>query len=367
MARHAYHLPLLTALMTLCLVPTGGTQVFVVGQKTATQNVATGFKPTDVPLPDGRLSERGRRELERMLVAEQGFAHRALPLGSGLTLTANGPLSPDPAQYLHMLYQKGQSAGPGDRVLITAMSVRGNRIILDLNGGPFQKHRFLSHIQLNDSNVTAPQEAATGARVTLVFPNGLPDLTAPEVKALLEPVIDFGVKTSEEAYADTLPQPLRDAIAAHEVLVGMNHRMVLAALGQPESKLRERKTVDGSTINYEEWIYGKVPQTVKFVRFVGDRVNLLEIAELGKPLQIREKDEMAGYAPPPPTREIHMGDPVPVSPQDGGSAAPPSLRRPGDETVASANTSGRVQMPPDKSSGQTGNTPTAQLPDHTPR
>ena len=321
-------------------------QVFVVGEKSATQDVATAFQPTDVALPSERISERGRRELERMLVAEQGFAHRALPMGTGVTLTANGPLAPDAAQYRHMLFQKGQSAGPGDRVVITAMAVKQDRLVLDLNGGPFQKHRFLSHIQLNDSNVVAPQEQVTGARVTLVFPKGLPDLTAPEVKALLEPVIDFGVKTSDEAYADTLPAPLRDAIAAHEILVGMSHRMVLAALGQPESKMREHTATEGGTISYEEWIYGRVPQTVKFVRFQGDRVSMLEIAELGKPIQIHDKDEMAGYNPPPPTREIHLGDAVAAAQSDGAASAPPTLRRP--EEPAPASSSGRVQMPADK-------------------
>ena len=96
-------------------------QVFVVGEKTATADIATGFKPTNLPLPDAKLSERGRRDLVRNLEAEQGFAHRALPVGV-ISLEANGPLGPEPDKYRKMIFEKGQAAAPGDRVAITAMT-----------------------------------------------------------------------------------------------------------------------------------------------------------------------------------------------------------------------------------------------------
>ena len=114
-------------------------------------------------------------------------------------------------------------------------------------------------------------QTATGARVTLVFEGGVPEITAPEVKALLQPVLDFGVKSGVQAYADTLPEPVKKAIAQHDVLVGMDRRMVLAALGAPESKVREHTGDDPSQARYEEWIYGQVPKTIKFIRFSGDQ------------------------------------------------------------------------------------------------
>jgi hypothetical protein len=165
--------------------------------------------------------------------------------------------------------------------------------------------------------------------VTLVFKGAVPEISAPEVKALLEPVIDFGVKSSEQAYADTLPPPLKNAIAAHDVLVGMNHRMVLAALGAPESKIREQESGDPNGARYEEWIYGHVPQTVRFVRFVGDRVTVVEIAAMGKPVEIHDKDEMGGFQDPVLTREIALGDRKPTG-EDAAPAAPPTLRQPGE-------------------------------------
>ena len=269
--------------------------------------------PPTFPFPTAKLTERGRRELVRNLEAEQGFAHRALPVSAGLTLQANGQLTPGPAEYKKMIYEKGQAAAPGDRVIITALEFKGDRIILDFNGGPYAKHRFLRHIQINDAPVAQDNgEMATGSRITLVFEGGMPEISAPEVKALLEPVIDFGVKISEQAYADTLPPVLKDAIAAHEVLVGMNHRMVLAALGAPENKMREQPSGDPNGGRYEEWIYGHVPQTIRFVRFVGDRVTVVEIAALGKPIEIHDKDEMGDFNPPAPTREVAMGDQQPA-------------------------------------------------------
>ena len=115
----------------LLLAATVQSQVFVVGEKTATDQLSTQFTTTNLPLPTAPMTERGRRELIRMLVAEQGFAHCALPMGAGLTLRANGPLEPSAAAYRELIYKKGQSAAPGDRVVVTALTVKGDRIVLD--------------------------------------------------------------------------------------------------------------------------------------------------------------------------------------------------------------------------------------------
>lgn len=342
MALHKHRWALLIGCLLL-LAATARSQVFVVGEKTATDGISTHFTPTSLPLPDAPMRERGRRELVRMLVAEQGFAHCALPMGAGLTLQANGPIETSDAAYKEMIYKKGESAAPGDRVVVTSLTVKGNRIILDLNGGPYAKHRFLRHVQFNDNPVVADTgEQATGSRVSLVFSGPVPNVSAPEVKALLAPVIDFGVKTTEQAYANTLPPLIKQAVDVHEVLVGMNHRMVLASMGEPESKIRERKNDDSSGAVYEEWIYGHEPQTIHFVKFMGDRVTEVEIAALGKPLEVHTKDEMGGFNPPPPTREVALGDQQPGSSRDG-QTPPPTLRKPG-EPVPSGG-SGRVQFP----------------------
>ncbi len=315
----------------------------MVGEKSAMADVSAEFHPTRVELSQTPISERGRRELVRNLMAEQGFAHRALPLGDSLVLMANGNMNPSGEAYKKMLYKKGESAGPGDRVTITAVTVKPDRIVLDLNGGPYVKHRFLRHIEMDGNALAADDgEQATGCRIALEFEGGIPDISAPEVKALLDPVIDFGVKTSGEAYADTLPPFLKQAIEQHDVLVGMNRKMVLAAMGAPASKVRE--LVEGSaTTHYEEWIFGQAPQTVQFVRFVGDRVVQVRVAALGQPIAVRNRSEMRGYLDSysNETSEIAEGD-VRSAQGDQGPVAPPTILKPGEIAPGSSQP---VKMP----------------------
>jgi hypothetical protein len=317
--------------------------VFVVGEHSATAGIATDFTPTHLQLPEGRLSERGRRELIRDLEAEQGFAHRVLPMGTGLLLEANGELTPRAAEYKKMIYEKGASVSVGDRVVVTALAFKPDRIVIDVNGGPYAKHRYLSHVSFGDAPVAHRGDDPSGARVTLIFKDGVPEISAPEVKALLTPVIDFGAKTSTDAYADSLPAPLKESISAHEVLVGMDRRMVLASVGAPESKVREHAEDTPEGVHYEEWIYGHVPQTVRFVRFKGDRVILVKVAALGKPIEIHDKNEMGGSDPEPDKRDIALGDGI----DPNHPMAPPTLRQAGEkDATLPANSAHRVQYPP---------------------
>lgn len=336
-----------------CLASPAGAQVFTVGMKTATADVVTDFRPTRVELPTQPLDEKGRLELIRNLEAEQGFAHRELPLGAGLTLVANGVISPRDDEYKKMLYQKGQSAGPGDRVQITALKFEANKLIIDFNGGPYAKHRFLSHISINDMPLAQQGPTATGCRVTLLFEGGLPEVTAAEVKALLDPVVDFRAKSSAEAYADTLPPKVRDAVEAHEILVGMNRRMVIAAVGEPKTKEREHSgNGDDNNPSYEEWIYGETPQPIRFVRFRNGRVVRLEIAALGKPIEVHDKNEL-GIAPEATlqARAVLNGDrQATVDGSDTTKTPPPTLRRPGevlDTTISAGGGMGKVKLPDD--------------------
>ena len=353
------------AMLTLLGSAQARAQVFTVGEKSATSDINTDFRPTHVELPDGRLSERGRRELVRDLEAELGFAHRVLPLGATVTLQANGNLTPGAEAYRKLVYEKGQSAAVGDRVIVSSLEFKPDRIIVDLNGGPYAKHRFMRHIQIGMGGTTTNPQGlndgggATGCRVTLVFEGGVPEISAPQVKSLLYPLVDFGVKTGEMAYAETLPEPVKQAIATHEVLVGMNRRMVLAALGAPESKVRETSE-NGE--HYEEWIYGHQPQTVKFVRFVGDQVTLLKIAAIGKPMEIHDQDEMAAYHPQT-TKTVAQGD---LSQGDAQArVGTPTLKKSGEvlpEEVNQQVQNGRVQYPVEKKPDPAASTPPPATP-----
>ena len=334
------------AVCLLAPVPLLG-QVFVVGMKTATADVVTEFHPTHVELPTEPLDERGRLDLVRNLEAEQGFAHRELPLGAGLTLLANGQMTPKAEEYRALLYKKGQSASPGERLQVSALQFKPDRIVVDFNGGPYAKHRFLSHIELNGMQMAPQGPAATGCRITLIFEGGVPEVTAAEVKALLDPLVDFKAKSSAEAYADTLPSKVRDAVEAHEILVGMDRRMVLASLGEPRTKHREHSSGDDATPLIEEWIYGEPPKATQFVRFHNGRVDRLEIAELGKPIQIHDKDEVGKPNEPVlQARTISNGDVARSG--EGRAASAPTLRRPGEAAdAAGGNGMGKVKLPAD--------------------
>ncbi len=341
-------LPLVMAAGGAALAPNLSAQVFVVGVKTATADTVTEFHPTHVEIPDQPLDQRGRLDLIRNLESEQGFAHRELPLGAGLTLVANGNMTPRDDEYKKMLYEKGQSAAPGDRVEISALQFKDDRLIIDFNGGPYAKHRFLSHIQINDAPVVMQGPIATGCRITLVFEGGIPEITAAEVKALLDPIVDFKAKSSAEAYANTLTPKVKEAVESHDILVGMDRRMVLAAVGEPRTKHREHVSeADDNSPVYEEWIYGEPPQATRFVRFRNGRVVRLEIAAIGKPIEIHDKNEVDSTpAPALLARTIANGDSVPDPDGDHPTAKAPSLRKPG-EVLEGPATTGRVNLPPD--------------------
>ena len=255
------------------------------------------IEPTHVALDKTALDPKTRLELIRALESEQGFAMRPFPRGhKGLTLAANGKLEPAGESYLNMVVSEGLSAKPGARVVITDIKIDRSRIVFDLDGGPDAKHRFLRHIQISagpemgdpDIDPTIANSAGdpVGSRLTLTFADHVPEITPAQVKALIAPLISFDVKSPVQAFTDTLPPELKNAILGHKVLVGMTTDMVLFAKGQPTTRTRE---MDGQ-MPFEEWIYGAPPEEVDFVRVNGNRVIRLEVARDGEALQIFTKD-----------------------------------------------------------------------------
>ena len=312
------------------------------------------IEPTKVDLPKQPIDARGHQDILRVLVAEQGFAMRPLPRGKkGLTLAANGKLSPAGENYVAQITEQGLSVKPGDRVVLSDVKIDKEKMVFEINGGPDHKHEFLRHIQIGmgGPNMTNPVvqdngQEPVGARITLAFSKYVPEVTPAQVKALLAPLISFDMKTPVQAYTDTLPPALKKAILDHKVMVGMSTDMVLFAMGQPESKSRE---VEGQ-MPFEEWIYGHPPQDVQFVRVNGNRVIRVELAKLGQPLEVFTKDEVEGLMTTDgkpvlaeATHTVQMGD-VHRDPNTQSAAAPPTLRAPGEKLPddKSANTPGTL-------------------------
>ena len=187
----------------------------------------------------------------------------------------------------------------------------------------------------------------TGARLTLTFRHDVPELTGKEVEALLAPLISFEVKTPIQAFTDTLPPKLKQAILDHHVMVGMSTDMVLFAKGHPENKIREME----GQMPIEIWVYGKPPEDVDFVRINGNRVIRVEVAAVGKPAgdfyqgrsgrDDADRRHSVDAANPPTTHTIQMGD-VQRNPDTQAPAAPPSLRNPGETLPADNGKDRRV-------------------------
>ncbi|QNI33924.1 hypothetical protein H7849_08470 [Alloacidobacterium dinghuense] len=339
------------------------------------------FHPTNIPLPTDPLTERGKQELIRFLTAEQGFAMRPLPLGSkGLTLHANGDMQPSGSDYMNALNEKGTSAKAGDRCVISDVKIKDDKIILQLNGGPDHKHKWLRHVSIGMDPVnTNPVvkddgQEPVGSRLTLVFPHAVPEVSGKTVEALLAPLLGFGLKSPVVAYTDTLPPKLKQAILDHEVLVGMSTEMVVYAMGQPQQKVRERE----GQMPFEEWIYGEAPKPVEFVRINGNRVIRVEVAEVGKPPVIRADNEMGDYWSANPAaataqnvRTVKMGDSDPADEaKQNAPKAPPSLRLPGETLPTDDDKNHPVMGPvqfPTGTGTDSGSTQTKQQPSTPPQ
>ena len=333
------------------------------------------FQPTNIAISTVPLTNHNREDLLRFLTSEQGFAMRPLPIAT-ITLHANGPMSPSGSDYVSTIRDKGLAVKAGERVVLTDVKIDKDRILLDFNGGPEHKHKWLRHIEIGmDPNMTTPvvndsAQAPTGTRITLVFPHAVPDMTGMQVEALIKPIVDFNLKTPVQAYADTLPPWLKKSILDHHALVGMNTDMVIAALGQPRTKVRERE----GQMPFEEWIYGEPPDPVQFVRINGNRVIRIETAKVGESPEIRAENEMGDYWDTKPAQNTHivkLGDNAPATPgAETAPRKPPTLKNPG-ETLPADKDANTPQMAPvqfpkdqtkDQTNGQTGGQNKTQTP-----
>ena len=243
------------------------------------------------------LSKENRVEIVRSFTGDMVYARTTFPLGrTGLTLK-DGKVSPSGSELEHMLGVSGAAARPGDPLLITNITIRDDHIHFEINGGPVRDARWYEKLTISGANGTVPMPKpksgdVRGSFVDLYFDKDVRELTGPQLRELLNPVFDFQAKSSLEAYIDTVPPKVRDAIQDHHVLVGMNREMLLYAKGIPNRKLRE----DDSGTEHEDWIYGEPPHEVEFVRLVGDEVVRVEIMKVNGERIVRTEREIDAHA-----------------------------------------------------------------------
>lgn len=301
------------------------------------------------------MSKETRMDLIRAFNSELVYIRSPFPMGKkGLTLH-DGQVTPSGQELQQMIAMWGPAVKPGDQARISDITIKDNRIHFEINGGPVRKQKWYQHITIVGATSEVPlapsdsEANPRGSYVDLVFDHYVPDLGPRQLKDLLRPVFDFDSKSPVDAYLETVPPKVKDAIKNHRVLVGMSHEMVIYSKGRPPKKEREK---DGDT-EYEEWIYGEPPQDVDFVRFVGDEVVRVETMKVGGEKMVRTEREV----------DTKQQTTVAKAPDQGGSRPlnAPSLRRPGEPvddtsptTVGPATPPVGIAGPPDAPPAQTG-------------
>lgn len=235
------------------------------------------------------LTETSKLALIRYVSGEFAKARKPIPGGKeGFVIYTDKPLNLD---YLNRtIAMHGAAINTGDPTQITKLEFKEHTIIVDINGGGRPKHNWLEHIQVGMGGPTsAPQSSTTetpdnpgppgiqtgaGGTIYLQFPKNLPDLSPDDLKKLLSPFLDFGgVHSAAVQWIDTLPPEMKKAITDRRPALGMDRDEVVAALGKPDHKVRER---DAEGYDTEDWIYGHPPDKTVFVHFRGDKVSSIK-------------------------------------------------------------------------------------------
>jgi sulfur carrier protein ThiS len=235
------------------------------------------------------LQETSKLALIRYVSGEFAKARKPLPGGKdGVTLYVDKPVD---QQFLDKaVASHGAAVNTGDNAQITRLEFREHTIVVDVNGGGNPKKSWRDHIQFgmggagpaSQPTTTATNEnqgppglaPGAGGTIFVQFPKNVPDLTPDDLKRILEPFLDFSKERSASVHwIDTLPPEMKKAITDRRPALGMDREEVVAAIGKPDRKVRER---DANGYDTEDWIYGHPPDKTIFVRFIGERVTAIK-------------------------------------------------------------------------------------------
>ena len=268
------------------------------------------------------ITEENRVALIRGIQAEFINVKKAFPQGKEGLLFKNGTVQPGDQEIRKRIAMNGPAARPGDKSQITGFEFKDKNVILEINGGPQKKKKWYQRVSvagMGGTTEVSPQSEqdanARGSVLIVQFDKYIPDMNVEQFKKYLEPIFDFKPLAGSEAYVESLPPKVKQALKEKRVLVGMNRDLVTLSKGRPDQKIREH---DGDT-EYEEWIFGAPPQDVEFVRFVGDEVVQDKIMKVGGEKVVRTE------------REIDMNQTTATAkPAAADPAKKPTMRRPGE-------------------------------------
>ena len=301
------------------------------------------FKPLVELDKRQKLDKTTELQLVQLFNAEIARVRKPLPLGAkDIVVSPDGSVRPGDARLNQLAMTAGAAAKVGDQVKITTIVFKERSVYIEVNGGPKHKSKWYEHISVGglggsvggqDTN----QVPATGSAISLEFKSHVPEMTAAELRQLLYPIFDFSLKSASQVATETLPPKVQAAVKQHQVLVGMNRDMVILAKQRPEQKFREK---DEKGKDYEEWVYGKPPEEVVFVRFVGDEVTQVKTSRVGGETVVkteREIDVKDGVASLASAKPVGNND---NQPAQQGPTPKPTLRRdddPPDPAAPTAN------------------------------
>jgi len=222
--------------------------------------------------PSDKLTEDEKISLVRDLTAEYANAKVALPRSKKpLDFNSDGT-------YDHMAWHDGaltmgQAARLGDKVQITKVTLEGDHILLELNGGLKSGQHWYDNVQVGMGGLGGPvsngnHTPSLGTWIQLNFHKPMENLTGADVKKILAPVLDFDKRSATTLYSESLPPEVQAAIKEKRALVGMDRDQVLLAMGHPDHKYRESK----EGVETEDWIFGTPPGKIVFVTFSGNKV-----------------------------------------------------------------------------------------------
>ena len=244
---------------------------------------------TPPPIPTGTLSESSKLTLIRFVSGEFAKARKAIPGGKeGFIIYVDKPLN---LEYLdRAVANHGAAINTGDNVQISNLEFRENSIIVDLNGGGRPKKHWRDRIQIGLGGEPIPtttqqdpqqqeqgpagMQPGMGGTIYIDFPKHVPDLTPDQLKQILDPFLDFNkIRSASVHWVDTLPTATQKAITERRAIIGMDRDEVIAAMGKPDRKVRERDTSGNDT---EDWIYGHPPDKTIFVKFTSEKVTAIK-------------------------------------------------------------------------------------------
>jgi hypothetical protein len=223
------------------------------------------------------LQPQSRLLLIRYVDGEFAKAIQPIPGGKkGFKVPVGKPL--DPQSLSDALRLWGTAANPGDTVQITNLEFRSREIFVQINGGGKKHFHLLEHLQIGigggtttaTTNSTSHSREGIGGTLILDYGRPVPDMSPDDLKRDLSVLLDFSKRHSAAVnWIETLPKQYQEGIRDHKAVVGMDREMVLAAMGRPDKKVRERDPNGNET---EDWIYGKPPARTTFVTFLGEKV-----------------------------------------------------------------------------------------------